>query len=251
MQPWFREDALKFLRGLKRNNNREWFEARRAVYERELKLPMLALIERIMQGMEEYAPEHIRPAAKCMLRIYRDTRFSADKSPYKHHVAAWWTRSGLEKTSGGGYYLHIGHDELVIAAGVYMPQKEQLLAIRRHLLENHLEWKRLIEDKKLRRFMDLHDPMALTRPPKGFPADHPAISWICWRQWGVIAHLPAAEALKPALAANVTKYLRLTAPIVNFLNEPLTAALQKKKKPLFGLYAPVRTRMHSDDEHEL
>jgi uncharacterized protein (TIGR02453 family) len=236
VRPYFSEDALKFLRGLKRNNRREWFEPRRELYERELKQPMLALIERLTQGMMDYAPAHIRPAQKCMLRIYRDIRFSADKSPYKQNIAAWWTRSGLEKTSGGGFYFHLKADELCIAAGVYMPPKDQLLAIRKHLFEHHAEFKRLIEDKKLRRLMHLHDPMTLTRPPKGFPQEHPALEWIKWRQWGVIVNLPAAEALKPTLAAEITKHFRLAAPLIDFLNQPLIAAVEKKKKPLFGLY---------------
>ncbi len=145
---YFTAGALDFLRKLKRNNRREWFEARRDVYEQELKRPMLALIERLTHGMMDYAPDHIRPPQKCMLRIYRDTRFSADKTPYKTNLAAWWTRNGLEKTSGGGYYLHLSATELVIAVGVYMPPKEQMFAIRQHLLEQHAEFRRLIENKK-------------------------------------------------------------------------------------------------------
>ena len=220
-QSYFGPEALRFLRGLKRNNRREWFEARREVYERELKQPMLALIERLTEGMAEYAPAHMRPAGKCMFRIYRDTRFSADKSPYKTHLGAWWARSGLEKTSGGGYYMHVGATEFVIAAGVYMPEKDQLLAIRRRLLEHHVEWKRLIEDKRLLRAFKVHDPMALTRAPKGFPEDHPAMEWIKWRQWGVTAHLPAETALRPGLAQEIEKRFRLAAPLVDFLNAPL------------------------------
>lgn len=234
-KPYFTPQALDFLRKLKRNNRREWFEARRDVYERELKQPMLALIERVMQGMMEYAPDHLRAPQKCMLRIYRDTRFSADKTPYKTNLAAWWTRNGLEKTSGGGYYLHLSATELVIATGVYMPPKEQIFAIRQHLLEHHGEFRRLIENKKLRAKMTLHDPQTLTRPPKGFCAEHPAIEWIKWRQWGMIARLPAAVALKPNLAATVEEFFRLTAPVVDFLNEPLLR-VAGKKKPLFGLY---------------
>jgi uncharacterized protein (TIGR02453 family) len=233
--PYFTPQALDFLRKLKRNNRREWFEARRDVYERELKRPMLALIDRLTHGMMEYAPDHIRPPQKCMLRIYRDIRFSADKTPYKTNVAAWWTRNGLEKTSGGGYYLHFSTTELIIAAGVYMPPKEQLFAIRQHLLKHHAEFRRLIENRKLRAKMTLHDPQALTRPPKGFCADHPAIEWIKWRQWGVIATLPVAEVLKSKLAAVVEDHFRLATPLVDFLNEPLLA-VGKKKKPLFGLY---------------
>ena len=234
--PWFTSDTIEFLRKLKRNNRREWFEARRDMYERELRLPMLALIERILQGMMDYAPDHLRPPQKCMLRIYRDTRFSADKSPYKTNLAAWWTRNGLEKTSGGGYYLHITATELVIAAGVYMPPKEQLFAIRQHLLDHHAEFRRLIENKKLRAKMVLHDPQSLTRPPKGFPADHAASEWIRWRQWGVIATLPVAPALKPKLPAMVEEYFRLSAPLVNFLNDPLLRVAGSRKKALFALY---------------
>lgn len=232
---YFTAGALDFLRKLKRNNRREWFEARRDVYEQELKRPMLALIERLTHGMMDYAPDHIRPPQKCMLRIYRDTRFSADKTPYKTNLAAWWTRNGLEKTSGGGYYLHLSATELVIAVGVYMPPKEQMFAIRQHLLEQHAEFRRLIENKKVRTKMALHDPRTLTRPPKGFCAEDPAIEWIKWRQWGLITRLPAAVALKPSLAALVEEYFRLTAPLVDFLNEPLLR-VGKKKKPLFGLY---------------
>ncbi len=222
-QPIFTEEALRFLRGLKRNNRREWFEKRREVYEREVKAPMLALVERLTQGMATYSPAHVRPAAKCVFRIYRDTRFSADKTPYKTHLGAWWSRAGVVKTSGAGYYVHIGADEFVIAAGAYMPEKDQLLAIRRHLLEHYAEWKRLIEDRRLLRAFAIHDPMALARAPKGFPVDHPAIKWIKWRQWGVTAHLPAETALKPSLVVEIEKRFRLAAPLVAFLNAPLVA----------------------------
>lgn len=217
----FTPEALRFLRGLKRNNRREWFEERRDVYERAVKQPMIGLVERITAGMSDYAPAHVRPASKCIFRIYRDTRFSADKSPYKSHLGAWWARNGLEKTSGGGYYIHIGAGEFVIAAGAYMPEKEQTLAIRRHLLEHHAEFRRIIEGRKLLRAFSVHDPMALARPPKGFCAEHPAIEWIKWRQWGVTAHLPAEEALNPKLVSEIEKRFRLAAPLVDFLNAPL------------------------------
>jgi uncharacterized protein (TIGR02453 family) len=217
----FTPEALRFLRGLRRNNRREWFEERRDVYEREVKQPMIALVERITAGMAGYASAHVRPASKCIFRIYRDTRFSADKSPYKTHLGAWWARNGLEKTSGGGYYIHIGATEFVIAAGAYMPEKEQTLAIRRHLVERHAEFRRIIQDRGLLHLFQVHDPMALSRPPKGFCAEHPAIEWIKWRQWGVTAHLPAEEALNPKLVSEIEKRFRLAAPLVEFLNVPL------------------------------
>lgn len=227
--PFFTEESLRFLRGLKRNNHRDWFDARRDIFERAVKAPMLALVERLTLGMAGYAPEHVRPAAKCLFRIYRDTRFSADKSPYKTHLGAWWSHTGMPKTSGAGFYIHVSGTEFVIAAGAYMPEKDQTLAIRRHLLQHHVEWQRLIEDRKLLRAFSVHDPMALRRAPKGFPADHPAIEWIQWRQWGVTAHLPADFALRPSLAADVEKRFRLAAPLVQFLNTPLIAAARPRR----------------------
>ena len=234
-QPYFSKEALKFLRGLKRNNDREWFEARRSIYEQELKRPMLAVIERVTDAMAEFAPAHVRPAQKSMMRIYRDTRFSADKTPYKTHVAAWWTRNGLEKTSGGGYYFHLSAKEVVIAAGIYMPEREQLLAIRMQLLQQHEELRRLLHDKKLRKVMDLDQVEALRRPPKGFPADHPGIDLIRQQQWGLEARLPADAALEEGFWKEIVMRFRLSASVVDFLNRPFVGDVEKKKQYIFKL----------------
>jgi uncharacterized protein (TIGR02453 family) len=234
--PYFSTEALKFLRGLKRHNDREWFEARRDVYERELKRPLLALVERVTDAMTEFAPAHVRPPEKSVMRIYRDIRFSADKSPYKTHVAAWWTRNGLEKTSGGGYYFHFSSTEVVIAAGIYMPQREQLMAIRMLLLEQHAELRRLLNDRKLRKVMELDlDRQSLSRPPKGFPADHPGLDLIRQQQWGVVARLPAETALDANLVREVVTRFRLAAPVIDFLNRPFARDVEKKKQYIFKL----------------
>jgi uncharacterized protein (TIGR02453 family) len=236
VQPYFGAEAVKFLRGLKRNNNREWFEARRAVFENEVKKPMLAVIERVTDAMTDFAPAHVRPAQKAMMRIYRDTRFSSDKTPYKTHVSAWWTHAGLEKTSGGGYYFHFSPTEVVIAAGIYMPEREQLLAIRIQLLEKHAEFRRLLNGKKLRKVLDLDlDRSALTRPPKGFSADHPGIDLIKQQQWGVLARLSGETALGEGLVNEIVSRFRLAAPIVDFLNRPFVQDVERKKQYIFKL----------------
>src|SRR6202167_3917605 len=233
--PYFREAGLRFLRSLRRNNRREWFEPRKPEFERELKQPMLALIQTVNGAMEDFAPAHIRPPQKCMMRIYRDTRFSSDKRPYKGHIAAWWARDGLEKTSGGGYYMHISPDEVLIAAGVYMPEREQLLAIREYLLVHHAEVRQLLMERKLRRTMESFTCMPLTRPPKGFPKDHPAMDLLVCRQWGVEATLAATASLRNDFAVEVIRRFRLAAPLVEALNTPLVAGIEKKRRPLFGL----------------
>ena len=233
-EPYFHEAGLRFLRSLRRNNRREWFEPRKPEFERELKQPMLALIQTVNSAMEDFAPAHVRPPQKCMMRIYRDTRFSSDKRPYKGHISAWWAREGLEKTSGGGYYMHISPDEVLMAAGVYMPEREQLRAIREYLLLHHAEVRELLTDRKLRRMMHSFTGMPLTRAPKGFPKEHPGMDLILCRQWGVEATMEPKAALKKNLAREVIRCFRLAAPLVDALNTPLLAHGQKKRRPLFG-----------------
>jgi uncharacterized protein (TIGR02453 family) len=230
MATYFSGEALKFLRGLKRNNDRVWFEARRGVFEKELKAPMLAVIGEVNEAMAEFAPEHVRPAPKIMMRIYRDIRFSKDKRPYKTHVSAWWVRDGLEKTSGAGFYFHVSPEEVVIAAGVYMPEREQLLAIRRYLAQHHEEFQRLMKGKKLRGLMTENEGHPLSRAPKGFPEDHPAIELLKNRQWGVSAHLAGERATKASLVKDVVERFKVAAPVITLLNAPLVG---KPRKPLF------------------
>ncbi|MGH9589787.1 MAG: DUF2461 domain-containing protein [Terracidiphilus sp.] len=232
--PYFRPQALTFLRNLARHNDRAWFTPRKAVYEAELKEPMLAIIRKVTEAMLDFAPNHVRPAEKCIFRIYRDTRFSADKRPYKTHMAAWWTHQGLGKTSGAGYYFHVSPKELIVAAGSYMPEKEQLAAIRHWLLDHHDEFRMLLRRPAVRRAFEEFEGNALTRPPKGFPKDHPALDLIQCRQWGLAATLPATEALKPSLAATIIRHFRIAAPVVNALNAPI-ATERPRKKVLFGL----------------
>jgi len=233
--PYFRPEGLGFLRNLARHNDREWFTPRKATFEAELKEPMLAIIRKVTDAMAVFAPDFVRPAEKCLFRIYRDTRFSADKKPYKSHVAAWWAHQGLEKTSGAGYYFHISAKEVVIAAGAYMPEKDQLAAIRNWLLEHHTEFRKVLQTAALRKAFVEFEGNALTRPPKGFPKEHPAMDLIRCRQWGLAATLPAAVALEANFAATLIRHFRLAAPVVNALNTPIVSELKGKKKVLFGL----------------
>jgi uncharacterized protein (TIGR02453 family) len=234
--PWFSPDALKFLRNLARHNDREWFTPRKGEFEELLREPMLAVVRKITDAMLEFAPDHVRPAEKSLFRIYRDTRFSNDKRPYKTHVAAWWTHTGLDKTSGAGYYFHVSAKEVIIAAGAYMPEKEQLAAIRQWLLDHHDEFRKLLARPAVRKAFTEFEGNALTRPPKGFPAEHPALDLVKCRQWGLSATLPAEAALDPKLAAMVIRHFKLAAPVVDALNTPIAAALKPKKKVLFGLH---------------
>jgi len=230
MATHFSNEAIKFLRGLKRNNDRVWFEARRGVFEKELKEPMLKLIGEVNEAMAEFAPMHVRPPQKVMMRIYRDIRFAKDKRPYKTHVSAWWVRDGLQKTSGAGFYFSVTPEEVVIAAGVYMPEREQLLAIRRYLAEHHVEFRAVMKGKKLRSLMKENDGVPLTRAPKGFPEEHLAIDLLKNKQWGVSARLPGERATKATLVKEVVERFKAAAPVIALLNAPLVG---KAKRPMF------------------
>jgi uncharacterized protein (TIGR02453 family) len=234
-QPYFRPEALKFLRSLAKHNDRAWFQPRKAEFDAELREPMLAVVRKITEAMLDFAPDHVRPAEKSLFRIYRDTRFSHDKRPYKTHIAAWWSHQGLEKTSGAGYYFHVDPKEVIIAAGAYMPEKEQLAQIRHWLLDHHAEFSKILKSASVRKTFSELEGNALTRPPKGFPADHPGIDLIRQRQWGLSVALPASAALDPKLAATIIRHFRIAAPLVNALNTPIAAALKPKKPLLFAL----------------
>ena len=234
--PYFRPEALTFLRNLARHNDRAWFQPRKELFEAELRQPMLAIVRKITDVMMDFAPNHVRPAEKSLFRIYRDTRFSSDKRPYKTHVAAWWSHQGLEKTSGAGYYFHVSPKEVIVAAGAYMPEKDQLSAIRHWLLDHHEEFRKLLKRPAVRKTFTEFEGNALTRPPKGFPCDHPGLDLIQCRQWGLSATLPAQAALKPDIASVIIRHFKLAAPIVDALNTPIAAASAPKKKVLFGLH---------------
>jgi uncharacterized protein (TIGR02453 family) len=229
--PHFTPAAITFLRGLKRNNDRTWFAARKPVFEAELQRPMLALVEQITHAMEEFAPQHLRPANKTVLRFYRDTRFSADKRPYKNHIAAWWLHTGLPRTSGAGFYMHLSATEFTIAAGIYMPTPEQLLALRNFIAQDATPLRRELEKKSLRRLLPELTSNPLTRVPKGFAADHPAADLLRYRQWGLSVSLPADTALKPTLSTEILKRFRAAAPLIELLNTPL--AQKPRSRPLF------------------
>lgn len=233
--PHFSPAGLAFLRSLKRNNRRDWFNTRKHIYESEIKTPMFELIGAINQDLARFAPEMVMQPNKAMLRIYRDIRFSGNKQPYKTHVAAYFKPQGLFRTSGAGFYLHISPEEVVVAGGAYMPEREQLLAMRVHIAEHHKRLRAILKKPKLCKLMDGLEGDQLTRTPKGFAKDHPAEDLLRHQQWAVSTVLPPALAVSPKLLREITSRLRAAWPLVSFLNEPLMSAQRsKKKKTSFG-----------------
>ena len=229
--PHLTPEALKFLRQLARNNRREWFTPRKPQFDELVRKPMLAIIGSVLDDMAEYAPNFLRLPEKCIMRIYRDTRFSSDKTPYKNRVPVWFSAVGMAKTSGAGFYFHVGAKQVEIAAGFFMPDREQLQKVRAHLFTNHAEFRRMWRAAALRRAMPEDYSAYLSRAPKGFPAEHPAMEFVRATRLGIGVELPAEVAASPKFVSEITRRFRLAAPVVHFLNAPLLAAQKRQTQP--------------------
>lgn len=219
MFPGFSPEALTFLRGLKRNNRREWFQPRKEIFETRLKTPMIQLVEAINAELLRFAPDHITDPKKAVYRIYRDTRFSADKTPYKTHVAAIFPHHGLGKQSSAGFYFHLTAKSVGIAAGSYMPGPDELRAVRTWLAENHKEFRAAA--RRPQKTLGKLEGSAVTRMPKGFAAGHPAEDLIRMKQWLYWVELDAKLATSPRLLPELVKRFRAAAPVIAMLNAPL------------------------------
>ncbi|MCU1336908.1 MAG: hypothetical protein JWO19_2489 [Bryobacterales bacterium] len=219
MFPGFSPEALTFLRGLKRNNHREWFQPRKEIFETKLKAPMIQLVEAINAELLGFAPDHITDPKKAVYRIYRDTRFSADKTPYKTHVAAIFPHHRLGKQSSAGFYFHITAKSVGVAAGSYMPGTDELRAVRMWLAENHKEFRAAA--RRPQKTLGKLGGSATVRMPKGFEASHPAEDLIRMKQWLYWVEMDARIATSPRLLPELVKRFRAAAPVIAMLNAPL------------------------------
>jgi len=222
--PRFTPKTLAFLRALKRNNDREWFRARREEYDTVVRQPMVAFIERFSEDFRAFAPELVASERASLYRIYRDTRFSADKSPLKTHIAAIFPWRGLPKHEGAGLYFHVGPGEVWAGGGMYMPQAAQLHRVREHIAAHHRRFRRIVEAPAFRRRTGGLDGERLQRVPRGFPADHPAAEYLKYRQFLAGKDYPASFATSPRFYATLLALFREIAPLIAFLNAPLVAA---------------------------
>jgi uncharacterized protein (TIGR02453 family) len=232
--PHFSEQAFDFLEELEHLNDRDWFEEHKPVYERELKARMLEIIDAINARLADFAPGYIRPPNKAMLRIYRDVRFSHDKTPYKTHLAASWPKQGLEKTGGAGLFLQVGVHGVMVAGGAYSPGPPQLFAIREYLLGHHARLRALLAEESLLRLTEPLEGHPLLRSPKGFPADHPAADLLLNRRWALFSNLPGAAALDDGFIDRVIERFRAITPVIDFLNTPLAGVTPLEREAATG-----------------
>jgi uncharacterized protein (TIGR02453 family) len=218
--PGFAPEGLAFLRELKANNDREWFTPRKHIYEEQVRRPMIELVRAIHGEMLRFAPQYVGEPAKCVFRIYRDTRFSKNKIPYKTNVAASF-RHAKGKNEAAGYYFSVSPDEIEVGGGIYMPTPETLLAVRQQIAENHEEFRKTFETAKLKRLMGELYGESAARAPKGFDPGHAAIDLIKRKQFCLFTSLDAKLATTPKIRTEVVKRFEAILPFLEFLNAPL------------------------------
>jgi uncharacterized protein (TIGR02453 family) len=226
----FPEEMTRFFRSLKRNNRREWFQPRKHLFEQHVKTPMLELVSAINAELAKFAPEYVTEPKNAIFRIYRDTRFSADKTPYKTHIAASFSRRGGERLGTGGFYFSVSHDAIEAAAGIWHPDREVTLAVRNHIVATHQELCRILADKKALKMTGGLRGDALTRSPKGFDPEHPAAGFIKMKDWVLDVTLDPSLATTPKLHGEIVGRFRAMTPMLQYLNRPLIA-----RKPVRNL----------------
>ena len=215
----FPKESIAFLKKLKKNNNRDWFNSHKNEYELYIKFSMQSFIASLQPYFADFAPEFDVHPKRSMFRIYRDTRFSNDKTPYKTHMAAHFVLRGKPKGfEGSGYYLQIMPGEVFIGGGIYLPDNDQLKKIRKGIAEHPKEFLEVVNKPSFKKMFPAISGEKLTRPPKGYDPNHPMIEWLKMKQFFTGLEMKEEICYKKDLAKVIAKYCKELAPLVNYLN---------------------------------
>lgn len=225
--PRFTDDTLRFLRSLRRHNDREWFRSHRQEYDAHVRNPMVDVIEHLATDLRTFAPQLVAAPKVSMYRIYRDTRFSADQSPFKTHVSAVFPHRTLTKHGGAGLYFHVATDHVLVGAGIYAPEPPQLYRLRKHVARNTKRFRAIVESPTFRRSFGEVDGQRLKRVPRGFDPDHPAAEYLKLRQFLAGTERPAEFSTRPRFYGSLRRLFEQLTPFVMFLNEPLASTSVK------------------------
>ncbi|MBS1511157.1 MAG: DUF2461 domain-containing protein [Bacteroidetes bacterium] len=210
--------TLQFLKDLRKNNNKSWFDANRKRYD-QAKEDFISQVEKIIAGIGQFdTPVAALKAKDCMFRINRDVRFSKDKSPYKVNIAAYFNRNG-KKAAGAGYYMHIEPGNSFVGGGIWMPEPKELGQIRQEIDYNFDAWKKIMNNAAFKKaFPKSVEGEALTRPPKGYDDSNPAIEYIKKKSFVVMHQFTDKEVLDKAFIKNVLQVFKAMKPLVDFIN---------------------------------
>jgi len=215
--------TLKFLKDLKKNNNKPWFDAHRKEYEaakKDFEQMIQAVIDR--HGKTDKTISHLK-AKDCLFRINRDIRFSKDKTPYKTNMGAYINRGG-KKSLYGGYYFHCEPGQSFVGGGLWMPMPNELNKVRQEIDYNLAEFKKIIGSKK---FKSVYNDVSrdaeytLSRVPKGYEADNPAAEYLKLKSFVAIAKVPDTDLNSKEIVKKITTAFEALQPMLAFINHSI------------------------------
>jgi uncharacterized protein (TIGR02453 family) len=217
------EKSFSFLRLLKQNNNRDWYHANKNIYN-DAKLEFEHVTEILLHEMlvNENSLAGLIPK-DCIFRIFRDVRFSKDKSPYKTNFGTFLTPGG-RKAGNAGYYLHIEPGESFIAGGIYMPPSPILKAIRQDIYDHIEEFKAIVSEIKKNSEFDGFFGEKLSGAPRGFPKDFPDIEFLKFKSYGLSKSLPDNEFSANDILQKIISDFKILQPFIQFINEAIKNA---------------------------
>jgi uncharacterized protein (TIGR02453 family) len=214
----FPKQGIEFLKRLKKNNNRPWFQAHKEEYEQNVRFPMQCLIATLAQKVIDTAPEMEFNPKKSIFRIYRDVRFSKNKAPYKTNIAASFRmRHRKSPTETPGLYIGIEPGEIFVGGGVYMPTSEQLKSIRHAMVTDPEAFLEVVENKRFKKEFGGIEGEKLLKAPLGFPKDHTMIEHLKHKQFYVGNVYNDSVCLKPKFADVVASVFTDCMPLIRWL----------------------------------
>jgi uncharacterized protein (TIGR02453 family) len=219
----FTQATLNFLDELAANNDRTWFEANKPHYESLVREPALEFIAAMGPVLETFAPcfrAEPRKVGGSLMRVYRDTRFSRDKSPYKTNIGIQFRHTLGKDVHAPGFYVYIATDECFFAVGCWHPDSDALGRLRDLISKKPEKWFSARNDRNFVSQWDLSGG-SLTRPPRGYDADHPAIEDLKRKDYVGIAPLSITEVTGPGLVKLAGRRFAATVPFMKFLCEAL------------------------------
>ncbi|MBS0394100.1 MAG: TIGR02453 family protein [Proteobacteria bacterium] len=232
-EPYFTPATFRFLRALRRNNRREWFHAHKHEYDEHVREPSLRLIADLADPLRSISPQLVaspRAVGGSLFRIHRDTRFSSDKTPYKTHIGMSFYHAATKATARGGLgtadlgrldapviYLHIEPGACFTGGGIWHPQPATLKRLRDFLIDNPRSWKTATRERKFTRTFEL-DGDSLSRPPRGYAADHELIADLMRKDFVASAMLEDDALLRPDLVRILMQRYRILRPLLDWLS---------------------------------
>lgn len=212
------KEAFDILKVLAKNNNKEWFEKNKSVFKKHE-----SEVKSFFESVKERLSQHDDIEKMKMFRIYRDVRFSKDKTPYKTHFAGSFSRLGAHLR--GGYYIHLQPGNSLLATGFWAPNKEHLFRIRKELEMDASDFRKVISDPDFKKIWGELQGDAVKTAPKGFDKDHPDIDLIKNKQYVFVRNFTDQEVLSPNFIEDVDKSYRAIRPYFDLMSDILTTNL--------------------------